>query len=290
MSSSSSISTPTVDQLENSPVQQETPPADSAYWRRKEGEESVWKKTKVAKTPGTQQDPPQHLKPGDTHVTCELTRDIKITFNEQAERMRAQGSLLPRKLYRTAYEGSGTLSQFVTPDCLTKHRDVPHLKLHEENAFQNVGDFDLIHDMNRYQMERQLVTLKKKDPSPFVSTTSDYAVAKKRASTQYNRSRLVGHRVYIAEINTAGLVPATLHSDEQLVETLYVENSLTMVTSDANKSRVHIAVWIRDTARPADGFAITPQHFYESGADMYVSVDEQRVSDLVVRACTNHNN
>lgn len=98
----------------------------------------------------------------------------KSSFNTRAERMRLQGNLLPRKLYRAAYEGSGTLSQFVTPDCLPKHRDVPQLKLHEENAFQNVGDFDLIHDMNRYRMERQFVTPKKKDPSPFVSTTSDY--------------------------------------------------------------------------------------------------------------------
>jgi hypothetical protein len=99
---------------------------------------------------------------------------LDSTFNGPAERMRAQGNLIPRKLYRTAYEGSGTLSQFVTPDCLTKHRDVPHLKLHGENGFQNVGDFDLIHDMNRHRMERQFVTNKKIDPSPFVSTTSNY--------------------------------------------------------------------------------------------------------------------
>lgn len=94
--------------------------------------------------------------------------------------------------------------------------------------------------------------------------------------------------MYIAEIDTTGLIPATLHGDEQLVETLFVENSLTVVTSDANKRRVHIPVWVRDTARPADGSNITPQQLTTSGADMWVSVDEQRMSDIGIRCSTSH--
>jgi hypothetical protein len=85
------------------------------------------------------------------------------------ERKRARGKTLPRMLYRTAYENSATMSQFVTPDCLVKHRDVPELKLHEQNAFQNVGNFIATRDMTRLRIERQFKTQQKVDPSPFVS-------------------------------------------------------------------------------------------------------------------------
>jgi hypothetical protein len=97
------------------------------------------------------------------------------TFKKRPERLRAKGHLLPNKFYRTAYENSATMSQFVTPDCLVKHRDVPHLKLHEGNAFQNVGDFIATRDMVRPRIERQLKTQMKKDPSPFVSMFDDFS-------------------------------------------------------------------------------------------------------------------
>lgn len=90
--------------------------------------------------------------------------------------MCAKGDLLPTVLYRTAYEGSATLSQFVTPDCLIKHKDVPHLKLHDENAFQNVGDLILTRDLNQFRVQRQFVPNKKVDPSALVSLTSDYGM------------------------------------------------------------------------------------------------------------------
>jgi hypothetical protein len=61
------------------------------------------------------------------------------------------------------------MSQFVTPDCLVKHRDVPHLKLHDGNAFQNVGDFIPTRDMNRLRIERQFKSQMKIEPSPFIS-------------------------------------------------------------------------------------------------------------------------
>jgi hypothetical protein len=57
----------------------------------------------------------------------------------------------------------------VTPDCLVKHRDVPHLKLHDGNAFQNVGDFVPTQDMTRLRIERQFKYQMKIEPSPFVS-------------------------------------------------------------------------------------------------------------------------
>lgn len=98
--------------------------------------------------------------------------------------------------------------------------------------------------------------------------------------------------MYIAQVKTTGLVPVTVHGDEQLVETLYggldEANALTVVTSKATKRRVHIPVWMRDVARPADGSAINLQQFYDSGADMYISIDENRLSDMGVHASTGY--
>jgi hypothetical protein len=55
------------------------------------------------------------------------------------------------------------------------------------------------------------------------------------------------------------------------------------VTSSVDTRPVSVPVWVRSTARPADGSTITIQQFLDSHADMYVSVAELRLSDLVVR-------
>ena len=68
------------------------------------------------------------------------------------------------------------MTPFVTPDCLVKHRDVPHLKLDEGNAFQNFGEFILPRDLVTERIERQFKTQQKVEPSPYVS---HYAVLSK---------------------------------------------------------------------------------------------------------------
>jgi hypothetical protein len=79
------------------------------------------------------------------------------------------------------------------------------------------------------------------------------------------------------------LIPATLHGEEQLSETYYVHNTLTVVSNSVDTRRVSVPVWVGSAARPADGSAITIQQFLDSHAGMYVSVAELRLSDLVVR-------
>jgi hypothetical protein len=110
-------------------------------------------------------------------------------------------------------------------------------------------------------------------------------VAEKKAETQYNQSRLVGHRVYIAEIETQDLIPATLHGEEQCSETWYLHNTLTQVNHEVDTRSVKIPVWVRSTARPADHSSISIQQLVDSHADIYVSIAELRVSDLEVRGC-----
>jgi hypothetical protein len=92
------------------------------------------------------------------------------TFDQHEERVRAHANNRPSHLYRSFFEDSATLSAFVPKACHKKHKDVPHLKLADENAFQNHGDFHPLLDMTPERMRRQHQTPKKIDPSPFVST------------------------------------------------------------------------------------------------------------------------
>jgi hypothetical protein len=94
---------------------------------------------------------------------------FRSTFDQHEERVRAQTNMRPAHLYRSFHEDNGTLSAFVTKNCHKKHKDVPHLRLADNNAFQNHGDFHPLKDMTPERMRRQLQTSKKIDPSPFVS-------------------------------------------------------------------------------------------------------------------------
>jgi hypothetical protein len=87
------------------------------------------------------------------------------------------------------------------------------------------------------------------------------------------------------------LIAGTLRGEEQVVEAFYAEGSLTKLKEAVETRSVRIPVWIRKTARPDPlTKSITIQEFYNSGADMYVSVPELRVSDIVVRASPNRDN
>jgi hypothetical protein len=58
-------------------------------------------------------------------------------------------------------------------------------------------------------------------------------------------------------------------------------NKCLVVVNDSAKDRaVKIQVWVRDTARPEDGSAISSQELQDSGADMWVVGTEMSLSGL----------
>tara|TARA_R110002003_G_scaffold45_18_gene3623 strand:+ start:2717 stop:3388 length:672 start_codon:yes stop_codon:yes gene_type:complete len=61
-------------------------------------------------------------------------------------------------------------------------------------------------------------------------------------------------------------------------KTEYIGNSLVAVDNTSTIRPVKIPVWIRDTARPADGSAITFQDLHDSGADMWVLGSEMAMT------------
>jgi hypothetical protein len=88
----------------------------------------------------------------------------------------------------------------------------------------------------------------------------------------------VGHRVAVAEITTAGLIPATIRGKMRTFQTAYRNNSLVVVNDSAKDRDIKIPVWIRDTARPDDGSSVTLQDLNDSGADMWVVGSEMNLS------------
>lgn len=90
--------------------------------------------------------------------------------------------------------------------------------------------------------------------------------------------------MYIAEIKTNGLIPATVRGEQQDGESVSVDGNLKTASTSVDTFRKRFPVWIRKSAKPANGSSITVQQFIDSGADMNMSVPELRISDLVVRA------
>jgi endo-1,4-beta-D-glucanase Y len=87
---------------------------------------------------------------------------------------RIKAGLLPSSFFRTFYEGSITLSRYVTADCLPKHRDVPHLKSEKENAIHGMADFVATRDMTPERIEEQLDSRQRQHPSSFISALNNY--------------------------------------------------------------------------------------------------------------------
>jgi hypothetical protein len=81
---------------------------------------------------------------------------------------------------------------------------------------------------------------------------------------------LVGHRVAVAEIDTIGLIPASIVGEMETYKREYRGNSLVLLDRSKVTRQVRIPVWVRDVARPADGLPISIQKLHDSGADMWV--------------------
>jgi hypothetical protein len=80
----------------------------------------------------------------------------------------------------------------------------------------------------------------------------------------------------IAQIDFSNLIPATVHGELQVFSAMYKDNTLNYTAMSEKTRPGKYPVWIRDTARPADGSSITIQQFYDSGADMWLSGLEMR--------------
>jgi hypothetical protein len=119
----------------------------------------------------------------------------------------------------------------------------------------------------------------------------DEALAK--VNKQYNIVRSVGHRTTVTEIDFEGLVPATMHCTLAEATVTFVEGTLNN-TEFLQKKRIgKWPVWVRNTARPADGSSISMQQFLDSGADMWMRGLELRKTgdhDMNTGAASTHDN
>ncbi|KNG46814.1 hypothetical protein DDE82_004327 [Stemphylium lycopersici] len=192
------------------------------------------------------------------------------------------------ELFRTGYETSITLSSYVTKDTHAKHRQVPDLIIDEKNAFQSVGKFKLSEDLTLERIERHLVWNKKREPSSFISAFDGADHAIRRARFHYTHSQRIGHRVFVAAIDTSTLVAATVTSQRESTTSYVVKNSAFFLRSYKKTKTVNVPVWIRDTVVPADRSNITQEELATSGADMWMSIRELRKSNVEVTASRGH--
>ncbi|KAH7113746.1 hypothetical protein B0J11DRAFT_584954 [Dendryphion nanum] len=213
----------------------------------------------------------------------QLIGPIIITFNEKSELFRAKSKILPESFWRTFHETSITLSSYVSKETHIKHREQPHLKIDDQNAFQSVGKFLPQSDLTRERIDRHLSWNKKRHPSSYISTFKNLTEAKKRAKFHYHDSQCVGHRVSIAEIRSHGLVPATLRTSYRTAMELHEKFEGVGFKYQFTKCMtrdVNIPIWVRKTIVPTDQSAITEAQWLESGTDMWLSINELRLSDI----------
>ncbi|KAF1912834.1 hypothetical protein BDU57DRAFT_597352 [Ampelomyces quisqualis] len=198
-----------------------------------------------------------------THpVLPPLTKDSpRIYFQKHSvevrQRFLSDNNKLPPYFYRVTSEKTATQSRYEIQDL---HLSDPDNRLHRDNAFQALANFSFEQDMNIERYERHHKLRMKREKSSYVSVTDNFPQAERISKRFYNKkSAQRARRPIVVKIDTAGLVPAEF---EQEIE--------------KTKKRTRIPIWIRDTAMPADGSPITTQQVYESGADVYLSVLEQR--------------
>ncbi|KAI8941663.1 hypothetical protein NX059_002875 [Plenodomus lindquistii] len=211
-------------------------------------------------------------------VEAKLINPI-ITFSKSAERIRASSSILPEKFYRTYYETSNSLCCWVSKDTHPKHREEPDLKIADGNAFQSIGTFKFSRDLTRPRIERHLVWNKKVDPSSLISVFNARHHAERRADFHYEDSQRIGMRVSVAEIDTDGLIPATVRAHQETTVTVETKVVLGKEVKIAYKThKVKIPVWVRKCAVPKDWSAISPEQLKASGAELWMSTTEIRDS------------
>jgi hypothetical protein len=222
------------------------------------------------------------------------------TFSQDAERARGKrrSHIVPESFHRTGYETSITLSDYTSKDTHAKHREEPHLKITAGNAFQAIAKFTLGDDLNRERIERHLIWNKKVNPSCYISTFNKLskfecltlfknlltfpAHAIRRAQFHYKHSQRIGHRVYIAEICSDGLVPATVSAKCKTTVKIITKNRFLPHTLESRDYvfDVDIPVWIRDPRRPDHRIDLTVDELTALGAEMWISVFELRDSNL----------
>jgi hypothetical protein len=108
----------------------------------------------------------------------------------------------------------------------------------------------------------------------------------------YHILQEVQQRVNMAQIDMRGLIPATMHGDLQIWSSWFKDETLNRYATSEKTRPVKIPIWIRDTARPTDGSAITIQQYHDSGADMWVNGREMRKTgdfDMKCGASNSHN-
>ncbi|KAF1850586.1 uncharacterized protein K460DRAFT_350625 [Cucurbitaria berberidis CBS 394.84] len=165
---------------------------------------------------------------------------------------------LPDHFYRVTFEKTATPSRYEINDLHISE----HPKLKDGYAFQALAEFFCEKDLTRTRIKRHHKQSKKKDPSSYVSVTNSLGEAAGRCRWHYYTSKRRGRRIIVVEISTAGLVPAELEMTEQI--------------EDGSTVTLNIPIWVRDVCRPVDGSPITTEEFKSSGADLYLSVLEQR--------------
>ncbi|KAH4287318.1 hypothetical protein HBI24_202190 [Parastagonospora nodorum] len=206
----------------------------------------------------------------------ELFGHLEITFLRPEERMRAQDQSKrpPQHVFRSFHEKSATLSAFVSEDCHLLHADVPHLKLEDDMAFKNHGDYDPLQDLTPERIRRQYKGNKALDPSPFVSFWETIEAAEGEAKKSYTKSRKGIRRVAVGKASISNLIPATVRGQLRTRGIDYVGNNLLATDRSIKTRRVRLPVWVRPEARPADGSPISFQQLEDSGTDMWVRGSE----------------
>ncbi|EAT79237.1 hypothetical protein HBH56_210160 [Parastagonospora nodorum] len=218
-------------------------------------------------------------------MTSNLIGIVKITFNNAPEqdRQTRKSEIVPPDFRRTSYETSITLSSNTSKATHAKHRDRKDLRLEAHNAFQAICVWDLMKDLNRERIERQLIWNKKEDPSSYISTFDSLDAALRRARFHYDESKRIGQRVFISTINNVGLVAATVSARCKTIVTITTKMGRSIpdvVKSSDHYFDVDIPVWIRDSRKPADRSDLTVEQFEELGVDMWISITELRRSNL----------
>lgn len=112
--------------------------------------------------------------------------------------------------------------------------------------------------------------------------------ATRRAGFHYKDSERIGQRASIAELDTAGLIPATVHARSTI--TIFTKHHKFIPETQVSKvisRKVEIPTWIRKAAKDRFGSTITPEQLAASGADMWLSITEIRLSDLKAKGHMN---
>jgi hypothetical protein len=95
-------------------------------------------------------------------------------------------------------------------------------------------------------------------------------LAKFRAS----KSRLRGFRIYIAEIKSDHLIPATVEGPLGFSKSTFVEKSLDITKTAMQVLEAEIPVWVPASAKPRDGSSVSIDKYASDGRELWISLAE----------------